>query len=53
VRSTADSGAPEDLSNCSARAPLEGVYFLTTCTKPSAYVLSADVRDVKVEDDDA
>jgi hypothetical protein len=32
VKSTADNGAPVFLSNCSARAPEEGVNFWTTAT---------------------
>ena len=48
VKSLADIWVPLSLLNCSDRAPLDGVYFWTTETKPSAYVLTAFVRDLYV-----
>ena len=38
---TADSGVPLALSNCLLSPPFDGVYFWTSATKPSAYVLTA------------
>ena len=36
VKSTAERGVPSERENCSAKAPLEGVYFSIVLMYPSA-----------------
>ncbi len=53
MRSDAESCEPELLSNCSKRAPVEGVYLELTSRKPSAKFLTAEVSVLYVEEEDS
>jgi len=51
VKSTAERGVPSFRENCSARPPSEGVYFSITLMKPSAYVFTALMIVVNVDEE--
>ena len=53
MRSEAEVWEPELLSYCSESAPVEGVYLALTSRKPSAKSLTAVVRVLYVEVEEA
>ena len=53
MRSDAEVCEPVLLSNCSERAPVEGVYLAFTSRKPSAKSLTAAVRVLYVEEEES
>lgn len=53
VNAEADSGAPVSRWNCSASVPSSGVYFSTILMYPSAYVCTAEMRALNVDEPEA